>query len=226
MNNDQFEDILSYNASIRHIEKDAEDSTVWKFKRITAHEGPLNHKHKNWKGSTYNVMVEWEDGSKTSEPLTIIAAGDPVTCAIYAKENGLLAKPGWKRFKSIARRQKKMFRMANQAKLRSFRTAPKYQYGFQVPRDYKQGIELDTRNCNTKWQDSTVLEFTQLDEYDTFTDLGKGGNVPTNFKKIRVHLIFAGKHDGRHKARCVADGHLTDIPIDSVYSGVVSLRGI
>ena len=24
----------------------------------------------------------------------------------------------------------------------------------------------------------------------------------------------------------VADGHLTDIPVDSVYSGVVSLRGL
>jgi Reverse transcriptase (RNA-dependent DNA polymerase) len=33
------------------------------------------------------------------------------------------------------------------------------------------------------------------------------------------------KHNGRHKARLVADGHLTDIPLDSVYSGVVSLRG-
>ena len=34
------------------------------------------------------------------------------------------------------------------------------------------------------------------------------------------------KHDGRYKARLVADGHLTDVPIDSVYSGVVSLRGL
>ena len=34
------------------------------------------------------------------------------------------------------------------------------------------------------------------------------------------------KHDGRHKVRCIADGHLTDIPIDSVYSRVVSLRGL
>jgi hypothetical protein len=34
------------------------------------------------------------------------------------------------------------------------------------------------------------------------------------------------KHDGRHKARCVAGGHLTDIPDESVYSGVVSLRGV
>ena len=33
------------------------------------------------------------------------------------------------------------------------------------------------------------------------------------------------KHDGRHKVRLVADGHLTEIPLESVYSGVVSLRG-
>jgi Reverse transcriptase (RNA-dependent DNA polymerase) len=32
-------------------------------------------------------------------------------------------------------------------------------------------------------------------------------------------------HDGRHKARLEADGHLTDIPLESVYSGVASLRG-
>lgn len=38
--------------------------------------------------------------------------------------------------------------------------------------------------------------------------------------------MFDLKHDGRHKARLVADGHLTDIPLSSVYSGVVSLRGI
>ena len=31
--------------------------------------------------------------------------------------------------------------------------------------------------------------------------------------------------DGRHKARLVADGHLTEVPLESVYSGVVSLRG-
>jgi hypothetical protein len=72
-----------------------------------------------------------------------------------------------------------------------------------------------------------LLEFEQLDEYDTFIDKGKNGKPPDNtYKKIRVHLIYDVKHDGRHKARCVADGHLTDIPIDSVYSGVVSLRGL
>jgi hypothetical protein len=226
MNNGAFEDIVAYSEFLQHLERDEDDQHVWKFRRITAHEGPLNSNHPSWKGSSYNVMVEWEDNSITTEPLGIVAADDPVTCAIYAREQDLLDTPGWKRFKSIAKKQKKMFRMANQAKLRSFRMPPKFRYGFEIPRDYAHGIRLDERNGNIKWGDCTVLEFEQLAEYDTFTDLGVDGRPPDDFKKIRVHLVYAVKHDGRHKARCVADGHLTDIPLDSVYSGVVSLRGI
>jgi len=69
---------------------------------------------------------------------------------------------------------------------------------------------------------------TQLDDYDVFIDRGefKTSNIPEGFKGIKVHLIFAIKHDGRHKARMVADGHLTKVPLYSVYSGVVSPRGL
>jgi hypothetical protein len=42
--------------------------------------------------------------------------------------------------------------------------------------------------------------------------------------RIRVHIVYNVKHIGRQKARLVADGHLTDIPLDSVYSDVVMLR--
>ena len=48
-------------------------------------------------------MIKWENGEITSECLTIIAADDPVTCAIYATENDLLDLDGWKWFKGIAR---------------------------------------------------------------------------------------------------------------------------
>ena len=82
-------------------------------------------------------MVEWENGEITSKPLSIIAADDPVTCTIYAKDNDLLLTPGWKCFKSIANWQKKLFCMANQAKLCLFCTAPRYKYGYEVLWDYK-----------------------------------------------------------------------------------------
>ena len=51
-------------------------------------------------------------------------------------------------------------------------------------------------------------------------------NPPKGYHRIKVHLVFAVKFDGRHKARLVADGHLTPVPIENIYSGVVSLRNL
>ena len=75
----------------------------------------------------------------------------------------------------------------------------------------------------------------QINEYKVFQDHGKAqydpksrkvSNAPNGYQKIRVHLIFAVKHDGRHKARLVAAGHLTPDPIESIYSGIVSIRSL
>ena len=157
----------------------------------------------------------------------MIAADDPVSCAIYARDNNLLHLPGWKRFKAIAKCEKKFIRTVNQAKLKSFRTAPKYKYGFEVPRDFKHAVQLDTKNKNTRGQYAVKTELDQIKEYDTFIDKGHHTKIapPNGYKKLRVHLVFDVKHDCRHKARLVADGHLTEIPLNSVYSGVVSIRG-
>ena len=46
------------------------------------------------KGTKYNVMVEWETRDITNEPLSLIAADDPVTCAEYAKKHDLLQLDG------------------------------------------------------------------------------------------------------------------------------------
>ena len=228
---DQPDQIVDYNDILNYVNAQLEDEldpdqVVWKFKGIVAHEGPLTKEHPSYRGSSYNVMVAWEDGSQTFEPLHIIAADDPVTCALYAKEQGLLDTPGWKRFKGIAKRDKKMIRMINQSKLRSYRRDPIYQYGYRVPRTPEEAIAIDKANNNTQWQDAMALEMAQLNEYETFKDLGKGSPGPVGYQKIRVHFVYAVKHDGRHKARLVAGGHLTETPIDSVYSGVVSLRSL
>ena len=120
----QPDQIVDYNTVIDHITSQLEDEqspeeVYHKFKAIVGHQGPLQSSHPDYKNSSYNVMVEWEDGSKTYEPLTQMIADDPVTCALYAKEQGLLDKPGWKRLKGIARRDKKMIRMLNQSSLKS-----------------------------------------------------------------------------------------------------------
>jgi hypothetical protein len=224
---DEFEEILSYNEVMQHIETVNDDGEIfWHYKRISGHEGPLNKNHSSWKGDKYNVKVEWENGEVSYEPLHTIAADDPVTCAIYAQDNGLLDTDGWKRFRSLAKRAKKMLRMVNQSKLRSYKTSKKYSNGFEIPRDYADAQRLDKLHGNDKWQHATKMEMDQLHEYDAFHDKGIGTAPGKDYKKIRVHLVYACKHDGRHKARLVANGNLTEIPINSVYSGVVSLKSL
>ena len=68
----------------------------------------------------------------------------------------------------------------------------------------------------------------QQHEYDVCKDLGhqRCASIPEGCKKIRAHFVFDIKHNGRHKARLVADGHLTEAPLSSAHSGVASLRGI
>lgn len=75
---------------------------------------------KDYRGSSYNVLIEWKNGKVTAEPLSIIAADDPVTCAINSRDNNLLHLDGWKHLNHIAKHQQKLTRMVNQAKLQSF----------------------------------------------------------------------------------------------------------
>jgi len=73
------------------------------------------------------------------------------------------------------------------------------------------------------WRDVEVTELNQINEHESFINKGVGFNPGSDYKKIRVHMVCAVKHDGRHKARLVAGGHLTETPINSVCSSIVSL---
>jgi hypothetical protein len=107
INDDEYEKNITYNELMDLIKKNKEnEDIVWRFKHIVRHQGPLICTDPNYKGSKYNVLMEWENGEITEEPLAIIAADDPVTCAICAKEKGLLDKEGWKCFKRIANQEK------------------------------------------------------------------------------------------------------------------------
>ena len=90
-------------------------------------------------------------------------------------------------------------------------------------------MQLDKQNGNTKWQKAVDTEYELVViEYEAFIDKGKFSieKIPDGYKLIKVHMVFDVKPDGRHRGRLVADGHLTDIPLESVYSGVVSLKGL
>ena len=57
-------------------------------------------------------------------------------------------------------------------------------YGYQVPRNHDEAMELDRKNGNHKWRDSEGIELEQLHSYNTFGDHGKGAKIPAGYKRI------------------------------------------
>ena len=179
------------------------------------------------------MMIEWDTGETTHEPLPLIIQDDPISCAVYAKKHGLLNTSGWKHLKRYDETSKRLLRAAKQFKIRQVRKAITYQFGYQVPRNYEDALRLDMENRNHKWQDAMDVEMAQINEYGVLKDCGKAKwegktitNAPSAHQKTRIHFIFAVKHCGKFKVRLVADGQLTKELMESVYSGVVSLRGL
>ena len=93
---------------------------------------------------------------------------------------------------------------------------------------------LTLRIKTVKWYYAIKLEMESMLDYKVFKKWDKAildkhkkvMNPPKGYHRIKVHLVFAVKFDGRHKARLVADGHLTPDPIENIYSGVVYLRNL
>jgi hypothetical protein len=54
------------------------------------------------------VLVEWETGETTYEPLDMIASDDPVSCAEFALKHDLLTNPGWKCFRYYSSNQQRI----------------------------------------------------------------------------------------------------------------------
>ena len=234
------DELLTYNEILDYINKQAEEPTdqgnpeaQFTFNEILGHEGPLHPSDKRYKGSIYNVLMNWCSGERTMEPLNVIGADDPVTCAIYAQKHNLLNKRGWKHLRRFAKREKVMKRLINQTRIKQFRRAPKYKFGVQIPYDYKEAMKFDEENGTTKWKQATNLEVTLLDSFGVFKTGSKArykgrklSNAPEAYQHIRSRMIYDVKHDGRHRARFVAGGHLTEIPLESCYSGVVSMEDV
>lgn len=101
------------------------------------------------KGTSYSVLVLWEDGFETFEPLSVIAKEDPITCAKYSKDKDLLLdKPGWKSLKQIASCTIKFAGMHQQAKLHTKGRGPIYKFGILLLNNCKQALQIDKNSNN------------------------------------------------------------------------------
>ena len=213
-----FEEVLTYNRMLDWCERDADKGDFYNFKGIVDHRRDPRNPRK------WELLVHWESEEKTWEPFASIFGDDPVAVSMYARKNAMVYE--WPCCKRYIKNSKTLARMANQAKLRTFRQQPKFKFGEQVPRNHAEAMKLDALHGDTRWADSEALEVSQLHEYESFKILGYKAPTPEGYTKIRCHFVYDIKHDGRFKSRFVAGGHMTDTPAESVYSGVVSIPGI
>ena len=123
------DDIMSYNDIVNYMNCDSAlyDGEYWNYRNIITHKATPRI-HPNYKGSSYNLRILWENGEHSDEPLKVFGKDAPVDCAVYAKKHGLLDidKPEGRWFKRIAKRKALLVRLVKQARLQSFCTSPKY----------------------------------------------------------------------------------------------------
>ena len=101
----ELEEIISYNELSDLVVESMVSKENGQTDKFT-YSGILNHLKRNdpkHHGSSYNLLVNWDDGIQTWEPLNLMAKQDPVTLAWYAQDKSLLNQPGWKFLKKTAR---------------------------------------------------------------------------------------------------------------------------
>jgi hypothetical protein len=181
------------------IEQDDSWDGVWKFKEILGHKR-VQPSDPDYMGSMAHVQLLWETGEVSWEPLhtkTRPACTTPtVTVAIYAEKHGLLDTLAGN-FRDSRNEPRPRNDLSAALTKQSIRSAPR-PYTCTVPssRDYEQAVSIDEDNKNTKWQDSTENSVRLMNTRPSMTK-ERISTWPW-YKKIRVHLIYAVKHDGRH----------------------------
>jgi hypothetical protein len=110
--------------------------------------------------------------------------------------------------------------MVKQTKLHQEQHGATYKFGILVSKNRKNALEIDEKNENKRRQQSMDIEIKQIDEYDTFCDMGKGRPPPQDQQIICVHFVYDVKHDLRLKSCLVAVGNLT-APLKTVSTPVL-----
>ena len=114
MQDDTVEEVFTCNEILDHINNSEEEDLVeWNFQAIAAHEGPLPQSHPDCNGFFYNLRIEGENKEIAEKPFNTIAANNPVSCTAHGRDHDLPNLTRWKRFKFLAKRQKKLLRLQN-----------------------------------------------------------------------------------------------------------------
>jgi hypothetical protein len=169
----------------------------------------------------WSFCVEWNDGSTSWVPLSLLKEQIPVDVAEYVKLHNLDNEPAfvWWVPWTLKKRDSIIKAVRHRHQKRT------HKFGIAVPGDVDKAKILDKENGDTKWQDAITKEMKNV--MIAFKMIGKGAESPPGYQKIRCHLIFDVKMDNfARKARMVAGGHTTETPLSLTYASVVSRESV
>ena len=110
VNDEEYDELMAYDDFKNFIdERFINDEGIWTYKKIISHKGPLCKDDLDYMGSKYNVLIKWETGKRSWEATNILDMDDhKVDLTMYARDNNLLDLPGWRQYKRLANRMKKL----------------------------------------------------------------------------------------------------------------------
>ena len=172
----------------------------------------LRQTTKGWK-----LCVEWKDGSTSWERLADLKESYPIEVAEYAMAKDIAQEPAfawWVPY--VLKKRKRIIAAVN--KRYHKRT---HKFGIEIPKTWDDAVRIDKENGNTLWQDAINKEMKNVQV--AFKPLEDGEKIPVGYQEIKCHMVFDVKmEDFRRKARFVAGGHMTEVPMAATYSSVVS----
>ena len=95
-----------------------------------------------------------------------------------------------------------------------------HKYGIEIPKNVKNANELDQKNGNDFCTKAIEKEMSNVGI--SFNILDESKSAPVRWSIESGHMVFDVKMDFTRKVRWVLDGHQSDDPTRSTYSGVVS----
>jgi len=177
-----------------------------------------SHTTKGWR-----FLIAWKDGSTSYVPLREMKNIYPLETADYAVKHDLdkeAAFAWW--VPHVLRKRKQIISKLKKGKTKYWQKTHKY--GIELPKSVKEALEIDDKIGTTFWRDAIEKEMKNVSQAFKFND---DDSVPVGYKHITCHMIFDVKMIGLvRKARFVAGGHLTDPPVESVYSSVVTRESV
>ena len=74
---------------------------------------------------------------------------DPIFLVKYARDNGILDKPGWKQLRCYVNNNNNMNRLIKSDKSKQHRNTVKIKFGVKIPSEHKYAMIFDSENVNT-----------------------------------------------------------------------------